>query len=491
MKAVAMRDFTPLPAGKDQYPLEYIEANGAVKLREAEGLVQVGLVSGVAEAVKDALRSFHAGRELRLYEIDRTELAAYVGSAASEAPGGAESGELPSEDRVFLDALADGAPIVNLVNSICIEAIRDGASDIHLEAHEAGVRVRYRLDGTLRTVRTLDAARFPALSSRIKIMAKLNIMERRLPQDGRITVAVGGRNVDLRVSIVPIARGESIVLRVFDGSGAKLSLGELGFAEDHVGLVRRLLRIPHGLALVTGPTGSGKTTTLNAMLRELASERLKIVTIEDPVECIVEGASQIQTNDQIKLGFDTILRRVLRQDPDVIMVGEIRDAATAELAVRAALTGHLVLSTLHTNGCVSAIPRLRNMGIEPYLVASVLQGAIAQRLVRRLCPACARRRPLGAAEARLFAAHGVEAEFVFEACGCELCRGTGYRSRTAVAEMFLMDGDLEELILRNERASRIAARLEECGFRGLARDGLLKAAAGLTSLGELETELAL
>ena len=491
MITAALRDFAPLPAGPEQYPLEYIEANGAIKLKEGAGLVQVGLVPGVSGTVADSLRSFHSGAELRLYEIDRSELAAYLGSAAAERPAEPEDGAEARDGRIALDTLADGAPIVNLVNSICIEAIREGASDIHLEAHEDGVRVRYRLDGALRTVRSLDAAKFPALSSRVKIMANLNIMERRLPQDGRMTVSVGGRTVDLRVSIVPIARGESIVLRIFGDSGTRLSLGELGFAEDQVELVRHLLKIPHGLVLVTGPTGSGKTTTLGAMLRELSSERLKIVTIEDPVECLVEGASQIQTNDQIKLGFDTILRRVLRQDPNVIMVGEIRDTATAELAVRAALTGHLVLSTLHTDGCVSVIPRLRNMGIESYLLASVLRGAIAQRLVRRLCPACARRRPLGPAEARLFAAHGVEAEFLFEGGGCELCRGTGFRSRTAVAEMFLMESDLEELILRNERASLIAARLERAGFRSLARDGLVKAAAGLTSLGELETEVAL
>jgi type II secretory ATPase GspE/PulE/Tfp pilus assembly ATPase PilB-like protein len=494
MTSVAIADFAPLPAGAAQYPLEYIEARGALKLKEEEGLVHIGLVPGVPQSVIRSLSNFHAGAKVLFHEIDRAELSSYLDEKAAEGvePGdSASEGRPPRDDRILLDALADDAPIVNLVNSICIEGIRAGASDIHIEALGERMRVRYRIDGALRTARTMEGGRFAALSSRIKIMANLNIMERRLPQDGRISVLVGERTVDLRVSIVPIVRGESIVLRLFDNSGLRLSLEELGFAEDHVALIRRLLKIPHGLVLVTGPTGSGKTTTLNAMLREISSERLKIITIEDPVEYLVEGLSQIQTNDQIKLGFDTILRRVLRQDPNVIMVGEIRDSVTAELAVRAALTGHLVLSTLHTGGSLSVIPRLRNMGIESYLIASVLQGAIAQRLVRKVCPSCARRMPLTAAEAEIFRAHGIAADSLFEGSGCELCRGTGCRSRTAVAEMFCMDSALEEMILRDERVARIAEHLKAEGMRSLAQDGLLKAASGLTSLRELETEVAL
>jgi general secretion pathway protein E/type IV pilus assembly protein PilB len=265
----------------------------------------------------------------------------------------------------------------------------------------------------------------------------------------------------------------------------------LGFADDQLATLRRLFRIPHGLLLVTGPTGSGKTTTLNAMIREIVSDTLKIVTIEDPVEYLIEGVNQIQTNEQIKLGFDTILRRVLRQDPNVIMVGEIRDGTTAELAVRAALTGHLVLSTLHTNDAVSVIPRLVNMGVERYLIASVLRGAVAQRLVRKACPACAKTRPVTGPEERLFRSYGVAATTIPESAGCSECVGTGYRGRTVIAEVFASDPDIEEAIMAGSRAGELEHLLAEKGCRSLIKDGLEKVAAGTTTLAEIEREIAI
>lgn len=491
LEQVLIERFAPLPEGANQYPPEYSEAHGAIKLAEDETSVDIGLADYATEATRESLRNFHRGKNLRFYAVDRVELAGYLGKRASEeveTGAAAESGE---GDRILLDRLANDAPIVNLVNSICIEGIRAGASDVHIEALSESVRVRYRVDGVLRTVRTIEKSAFAAISSRVKIMANLNIMERRLPQDGRISVDLGGDTVDLRVSIVPVAHGESIVLRFFNKAGSPLELEVLGFSAEDLALLGRFLKIPHGLVLITGPTGSGKTTTLNAMIRKIASEHLKIITIEDPVEYLIEGVNQIQTNEAIKLGFDTILRRVLRQDPNVIMVGEIRDAPTAELAVRAALTGHLVLSTLHTNSSVSVIPRLKNMGVESYLIASVLRGAAAQRLVRSVCSSCAERRPADPIEAELLRSYGFPSETVVEGKGCEACGGTGYRGRTVVAEAFDVDSELEELILRDARVAELSAHLAGRGMHGLARDGMAKVAAGITTVREIEREISL
>lgn len=488
-ETVLIERYAPLPEGEAQYPPEFSAANGAIKLLEYDESVTVGLAEDSSESVREILGRFHKGKRLRFLSVERSDLAAYLGRRAADSA--APSPAAAEEERLLLDRLANDAPIVNLVNSLCIDGIRSGASDIHIEAGGSEIRVRYRVDGALRTVRVVDKAKAAALSSRIKVMANLNILERRLPQDGRITVDMGGRSVDLRVSIVPVARGESIVLRLFNKSDAPLGLGDLGFGGGELDRLRRFLRIPHGLVLVTGPTGSGKTTTLNAMLRSLPADELKILTIEDPVEYLIEGVNQIQTNEAIKLSFDTILRRVLRQDPNVIMVGEIRDSQTAELAARAALTGHLVLSTVHTNSALAVLPRLRNMGLESYLVASVLRGAIAQRLVRRICPNCARGRPADPVEARLLKSYDLPSENVLEGAGCERCGGTGFKGRLAVTEGFEMDEGLEELVLREARVTEISAYLKERGMKTLARDGMEKAAAGLTTLVELEREVSL
>ncbi|MGA2479299.1 MAG: GspE/PulE family protein, partial [Spirochaetia bacterium] len=371
-KLVTLAEFMPLPEGDNQYPLEYMDANSVIKLREDAEEVLVGACEPENAPLLRSLRNFH-GKPVGFFRIDRAELSAYLGRrlSALETQPPHSIGE--NDERILLDRLANDAPIVNLVNSLMIEAIRVGASDIHIESFAEGTRVRYRIDGVLRTVSRIEKEKFPAVASRIKIMANLNIMERRLPQDGRISVHMGDGTFDVRVSIVPIAAGESIVLRLFNTSGSPLGLAELGIDAECQTLIRRMVAVPHGLVLATGPTGSGKTTTLNAVLREIASEMVKVVTIEDPVEYLIDGVGQIQTHERIGLTFESLLRRVLRQDPDVIMVGEIRDSPTAELSVRSALTGHLVLSTLHTNDAVSVIPRLRNMGVEPYLLAAVLR----------------------------------------------------------------------------------------------------------------------
>jgi len=479
-----LAEFAPLPEAEQQYPLEYMDANRAIKLKENGHEVVVGVCEPDNAELLGSLREFH-DKPVVFRWIDRAELSAYLGKRLSliDAEPGAAA---PEQERLRLDRLANDAPIVNLVNSLMIEAIRKGASDIHVESFAAEARVRYRVDGVLQVVARLEKEKFPAVSSRIKIMANLNIMERRLPQDGRISVHLGGGSYDIRVSIVPIADGESVVLRLFNTEGAPLGLEELGLDARSIGTLRQLVAAPHGLVLATGPTGSGKTTTLNAVLRELATEAVKVITIEDPVEYRIDGVDQIQTHERIGLTFESMLKRVLRQDPDIIMVGEIRDAATAEISLRAALTGHLVLSTLHTNDAVSVIPRLRNMGVEPYLLAAVLRGAMAQRLVRRVCRACARSRKPDVRERAVLRQHGLTAPRLVHGEGCDACNGTGFKGRAAVVELFRSDPTVEEMILRGERAAAITAHLETKGFRSLARNGLALAIQGFTTIAEVE-----
>ncbi len=468
-----------------------MEANSVIKLRETDDAVLIGLCDGSRRELMEGLRAFH-DKEVRFHEIDRSELTSYLGGLLSgiDAPAADASA---AGDRIVLDRIANDAPVVNLVNSLVIDGIRARASDIHIEGFSDATVVRYRVDGRLRTVHRLEPDRFAAVASRVKIMANLNIMERRLPQDGRLTVHLDEDVVDVRVSIVPISAGESIVLRLFPTKRAPLGLQELGLESEGTARLRRMASLPNGLVLVTGPTGSGKTTTLNAVLREVRSDALKIITIEDPVEYVTDGIDQIQTNERIGLTFESILRRVLRQDPDVIMVGEIRDTATAELAIRASLTGHLVLSTLHTRDSVSAITRLANMGVEPYLIAAVLRCVLAQRLVRRLCPACRARRASGApgsAEAALLARWKQEAGPLWEARGCKECGGSGYAGRLGLFELLEIDAGLEDLAARGSRESLLRSYALEHGLRPLVVDGLGKCVAGLTTVQEVETAVA-
>jgi general secretion pathway protein E/type IV pilus assembly protein PilB len=470
--------------------MEFIEKQGCIKLLEEDHRIIIGFSEKAGKDIKTNLCNFHK-KEVSFVPIDGAELSAYLGNKLGEIKGGGKREQsLLQDNRLLLDKLANDAPVINLVNSICIDGIRSDASDIHLESCAGDMRVRYRIDGMLRTVRTIEGSRFPAISSRIKIMANLNILERRQPQDGRITVSLGNEQVDLRVSIIPAAGGESIVLRILGRKDAAV-LEDIGFTLSQLETIKKLLTVPHGLFLITGPTGSGKTTTLNAMLKQLVSDTLKIIAIEDPVEFLIDGVNQIQINEQIGLTFEVLLRRVLRQDPNVIMIGEIRDTATAEIALRAALTGHLVLSTLHTNDSASVIPRLVNMGIEPYLIASVLQGAAAQRLVRRVCPACKESRQPTADERRLLDTAGIQADVLYHGRGCELCGNTGFTGRTVTAELFSSDSGLEELIMKRESARTVTAYLKQRGMKTLLQEGLEKTVAGITSIEEVKREIIL
>ncbi|AEJ61840.1 type II secretion system protein E [Spirochaeta thermophila DSM 6578] len=471
-----------------QYPLEFCEANRVLLDEETEEYVRVLMCDPEDRELLDLLGFYHRKRVVPV-KISAVEFATILGRLESSEEE--KNGEGGGGERIFLDRISNDAPVVNLVNSLILDALHRGSSDIHIECFTEYAAVRFRLDGVLFEMQRLSRERFAAVSTRLKVMAGLNIMERRLPQDGRITAEIEGHRIDMRVSFVPIVRGESIVIRLFTTREAGLALEDLGFEVDVQETVQRLLRYPHGLILSTGPTGSGKSTTLYAMLRRLHQPGVKIITVEDPIENVLDGINQIQVHEAIGLSFDSLLRRVLRQDPDIIMVGEVRDESTAELVVRAALTGHLVLSTLHTNDAISAIDRLRNMGVETYMIATVLRGVLAQRLVRRLCPHCVYWREPAEEERALWERIGEKVERLPMPGGCELCRHTGYQGRLPIVEYVVMDDDLAELVGRGERVAIIRRELERRDFQPLFKRALGLVSRGFTTMEEIQREVEL
>jgi len=403
-----------------------------------------------------------------------------MGPAAGERP--AE----PEDDVNHLRDMAFEAPVVRLVNLLIEEALAADASDIHIEPFEDSLRVRYRIDGLLYDQEAPPRRLQAALTSRVKIMAELNIAERRLPQDGRIRVtAPGGRRVDIRVSTVPTIHGESIVMRLLDRSSVFLPFDRLGFSSPIARAYEALIRQPHGILLVTGPTGSGKTTTLYAALDKINRADLKIITVEDPVEYQLKGVNQIPVRPKIGLSFASGLRHIVRQDPDVIMVGEIRDLETAEIAIQSALTGHLVFSTLHTNDAPGAVTRLQDMGCEPYLLSSVLTGVLAQRLVRRICQACRALDHPDPAELLALGVTDATSVELFRGKGCDECRGTGYRGRTGIYELFKIGEETRSLIVQKVPGGEIRRHAVERGMVTLREDAWAKACAGLTTVAEI------
>ena len=378
----------------------------------------------------------------------------------------------------------DDAPIIRMINVLLTQALRQGASDIHIEPYESRSVVRFRLDGTLQSVAEPHRALHAAMLSRIKIMANLDIAEKRLPQDGRISLRLAGRQVDVRVATLPTGFGERAVLRLLDKEDGKLQLTSLGMEEATLATVDKLIHQPHGIVLVTGPTGSGKTTTLYAALSRIDAAGLNIMTVEDPIEYELDGVSQTQVNPKIEMSFARALRSILRHDPDVIMIGEIRDLETAQIAVQASLTGHLVLATLHTNDAVSATTRLVDMGVEPYLLSSSLLGVLAQRLVRKLCAGCRIvYQPSAADLAELGGRYAGEA--LFAPGGCAACNGTGYAGRTGIYELMEVDDEAKRLIHEAAAEQLLRAHVASRGMRMLRQDALRWVLSGVTSLEEV------
>lgn len=425
-------------------------------------------------------------------EFDRKLQAAYEGgsdNAMQMAAGldddmGLEQAvlDLP-EPEDLLDA-EDDAPIIRLINALLTEAIKAGASDIHVEPYEDRLVVRFRVDGVLREVLEPRRAVAPLLVSRIKVMAKLDIAEKRVPQDGRIGLRIAGRAVDVRVSTMPSTHGERVVMRLLDKQAGRLDLSHLGLDDRDLPRWRDAISKPHGIVLVTGPTGSGKTTTLYAALAELNDRRRNIMTVEDPVEYYLDGVAQTQVNSKVQMTFARGLRAILRQDPDVVMVGEIRDLETAEIAVQASLTGHMVFSTLHTNSAVGAITRLRDMGIEPFLLSSSLVGILAQRLVRKLCSHC--REPYEApnSERELLQSEGDTPLTLYHAKGCEHCNHSGYTGRSGIYELITIDAKMRELIHDGESEQAMTQHARSQGLN-LTQDGYQKVIDGDTTLEEV------
>jgi general secretion pathway protein E len=440
-------------------------------LRQTTGLT-VKLVISSPEAITEA--------------IDRTYDGANASALQRIVEGiDDERGSEGDEDVSHLRDLAFEAPVVRLVNLLVENAITAEASDIHIEPFEDTLRIRYRIDGILYDQEAPPRRLQAAVTSRIKIMAEMNIAERRLPQDGRIRVNLHGTRVDIRVSTMPTVHGESIVMRLLQRSSVFLPLDKLGFPADTLKRFDSLIKRPHGIILVTGPTGSGKTTTLYGALDKINSPDRKIITVEDPVEYQLKGVNQIAVKPKIGLTFATGLRHIVRQDPDVILVGEIRDLETAEIAIQASLTGHLVFSTLHTNDAPAAITRLQDMGVEPYLVASVLEAVLAQRLVRRICGTCRVQDTPSAADLDALGVTAPPGTRLFRGKGCEECRGTGYRGRMGIYELFPITEDARSLMLRRAASRDIRQYAISAGMVTLRMDGWRRACEGLTTVEEI------
>ncbi|WP_370452614.1 GspE/PulE family protein [Lysinibacillus sp. SGAir0095] len=383
------------------------------------------------------------------------------------------------------EIMDEESPIVRLVNQIIANGVAQRASDIHFDPQETDFRVRYRVDGQLRTERSLPKHMQNMLSARVKIMGGLNITENRIPQDGRIKTTVNFKPIDIRLSTLPTIFGEKIVMRILDLSNAATDVDKLGLNSKNEQLFRKMIARPNGIVLITGPTGSGKSTTLYAALSHLNKEGVNIITVEDPVEYQLEGVNQIQVKEEVGLTFAAGLRSILRQDPDIVMIGEIRDLETAEIATRASLTGHLVLSTLHTNSAVESISRLHDMGIEPFLVSSSLVGVVAQRLVRRVCRDCGKTVPANEREKEIFAEVGMTVKTVNRGRGCPACNHTGYRGRIAIHEILPIDRTIKDFILQRTSVSLIRNYMKEAGYQTLVEDGLQKVLDGLTTTEEV------
>ena len=474
----------------------FIRENRIIPLELRENVLSVLMADPGNRAAIDALKVAAATR-VRVFTGDEAKIEEYIsrfyGKEAQDfskiieniGEGGLEYVREDEEDAERLKDLASEAPIIRLVNLFITRAVESRASDIHIEPYESEIKVRYRIDGILYDIESPPKRLQAAIISRIKIMAKLNIAERRLPQDGRIRLRVSEREIDLRVSTIPVMHGESVVMRILDRGQVVVDLDRLGFLPDTLAPFLSLIGRPHGIILVTGPTGSGKTTTLYGALDRINSPEKKIITVEDPVEYQIKGINQIQVKPQIGLHFNNTLRHIVRQDPDIIMIGEIRDLEAADIAIQAALTGHLVFSTLHTNDAPSAITRLLDIGVENFLLSSTVRGILAQRLVRVICPACCEV-DAQAMNTEEFRALGIDRQtLLHRGRGCGNCAQTGFHGRTGIFELLVVTDEIRRMIVRQADANGIREAARREGMRTLLEDGIRKVVAGHTTLGEV------
>jgi len=487
------------PAWTQRLPYHFARRHGVISARLTDGQLEIWAKPGVSSAtlaeLYRALGQPIQVRELTPALFDSALNRAYERGMSQameivdDLDGDLDLAELTHNLPQATDLLEseDDAPIVRLINALLTQAVREGASDIHIEPFETRSVVRYRIDGVLRDIIEPQRALHGVIVSRIKIMASLDIAEKRMPQDGRITLRLAGRPVDVRVSTVPTGHGERVVLRLLDKQAGRLDLTGLGMSGEMLNTLVELVNQPHGIILVTGPTGSGKTTTLYAALGKLDGAQHNILTVEDPIEYDLDGIGQMQVNPKIDLTFARALRSILRQDPDIIMIGEIRDLETAQIAVQASLTGHLVLATLHTNDAVGAVTRLVDMGVEPFLVASSILGVLAQRLVRKLCPVCRQKHVPDAAEMKMLdvSQYVADSLVVYGPVGCTACSNTGYQGRTGVYELLTIDDSLRTLIHDGAAEGKLRDYARTLGMRTIREDGLRWVRDGVTSLEEV------
>ena len=493
MEVVEPDHFPAEPVGQETLSLRFLKDSRVLPLREDDGRLEVAFADPTDRFVVDVV-ALAAGKRL----LQRVALASDIDAALErlhtpksldqDGKLDADLGEVSEDDIEHLKDLASEAPVIRLVNQLIQKAVESRASDIHIEPFADELKVRYRVDGMLHEVPSPPVRSTAAIVSRVKIMAKLNIAERRLPQDGRIPLRVQGKELDLRVSTVPTMFGESVVMRLLDKESVRFDLDALGFDGGPRARLDQILEIPYGILLVTGPTGSGKSTTLYTVLGRLNTQERKIITVEDPVEYQIPGINQIQVKPAIGMTFAGALRSIVRQDPDIIMVGEMRDLETASIAVQSALTGHLVLSTLHTNDAASGVTRLLDMGVEDYLLTSTINGILAQRLVRRLCPHCREEyQPLPEVIAKIRRSLGgtVETGHLYRAPGCERCNGTGYHGRLVITEVLRMSDSIRRAVLDHATATEILRIAIEEGMETMYQDGLRKSLDGRTTLEEV------
>ena len=483
-------------------PLEFLKKQCAIPIVLQDGQIAIALAESLNVEAYDAIAGVLGQPCSRVIcpasEIEHAISRCYYHNTGVSDEGQDNSENLTEDNEIDntsiqtraedLLNIANKAPVIKLVNKIFFQAVHSRASDIHIEPYETEARIRFRIDGVLHDVFSLPKQQVAALLSRLKIMANLNIAERRLPQDGQSRIKIGRNLMDIRVSVIPTLGGERVVLRLLDKGRGELGLNEIGFSTETLDQFMNLIKLAHGIILLTGPTGSGKTTTLYAALNELNWEERNILTVEDPIEYQLPGIGQMQVKPKINLTFANCLRHILRQDPDVIMIGEIRDVETAKIAIHASLTGHLVLSTLHTNDSASAITRLIDMGIEPYLISSSVVAVMAQRLLRVICPQC--KSPYRPEEGIISLYNGDEkilspdTQF-YKGQGCENCLKTGYFGRTGIFELLAVDDDIRELIIKRSGSHIIEQAAIEKGMSTLQEDGLRKAIAGETALEEV------